>query len=262
MMLYPPDTEPNAQVRRMSWRDLALVVRYAAQPPRMRLGWLEAWCLPCYTHRSALLLHCCRSWESKRKRVEHSQAHYLHDGSIDNEGWFGALAAVAKDRAGHARRITESRSQYREALSRSQINVRIDQALHDLLKRCRQENIPGLLFRMPESPAFREEYGPAVQLLMDEYLARLSQEQGVPEVDASAWLEEEAFHDGHHLLLPGAIRFTQHFGTEVLQPFLVGQAPLPNHMTEKAVTANHVSRDKNARRWLVQESAAGHAAKH
>ena len=60
----------------------------------------------------------------------------------------------------------------------------------------------------------------------------------------------------------GAIRFTQRFGSEVLQAFLVGQSPLPNQMTERAVTANHVSRDKNARRGLVRESTAGHAAKN
>src|SRR5207249_2161178 len=91
MMLYPSDTEPNVQARRMSWRDLALVVRYAAQPSHMCLGWIEAWSLPCYTHRSALLLRCCRTWETKRKRVEPSHAHYLPDGSTDNEGRVGAL---------------------------------------------------------------------------------------------------------------------------------------------------------------------------
>ena len=53
----------------------------------------------------------------------------------------------------------------------------------------------------------------------------LAREYGVSVVDARAWVPDDGFMDGHHLLPEGATTFTKRLGTEVLQPMLAAPSP-------------------------------------
>ena len=69
---------------------------------------------------------------------------------------------------------------------------------------------------MPESSAFRGWYPPGAGPAVAAYLGGLSREYGVPWTDARAWLADEHFVDGHHLLAGGAAAFSERFGREML----------------------------------------------
>ena len=98
-----------------------------------------------------------------------------------------------------------------------------DRALRDLLALCRQENIPAVLYLMPEGRLFQSWYVPATRARIDSYLAQLSQECRVPIVDARNWIGDDYFLDSHHLDRRGATQFTRRFGEEVIPPLLQGR---------------------------------------
>ena len=52
------------------------------------------------------------------------------------------------------------------------------------------------------------------------YLQGLTREYGTPVFDASDWLPEDAFADGHHLMKPGATTFSERFGKEFLNDWV------------------------------------------
>jgi hypothetical protein len=56
---------------------------------------------------------------------------------------------------------------------------------------------------------------------MQNYLHGLGREFGLPLIDARTWVPDEEFRDAHHLLCPGAERFTDRLGKEALLPMLL-----------------------------------------
>jgi hypothetical protein len=98
-------------------------------------------------------------------------------------------------------------------------------ALEDVLALCRAQGIPVTLVRLPESAAYRELYGPAARVAVADLLARVRARWGVEWTDAQLWVPDEEFWDAHHLLTPGARRFSERFGREVLRPALERLAP-------------------------------------
>src|SRR5207249_10481228 len=109
---------------------------------------------------------------------------------------------------------------YAETLAAFRIAPPPDRALRDLIRLCRADGIRVALYLLPEGPTFRGWYPPAARRAAGEYLGGLSREYGVPVFDASDWLPEDAFADGHHLLRHGAKAFSGRFGKECLGPWL------------------------------------------
>jgi hypothetical protein len=91
--------------------------------------------------------------------------------------------------------------------------------MRDLVERCRREQIPLVLVLMPESSDFRTWYSPEGLAEARRLLAELRDGCGVPVIDASAWVPDDGFKDGHHLMEKGAEVFTTRLREE-LRPFL------------------------------------------
>ena len=62
---------------------------------------------------------------------------------------------------------------------------------------------------------------------IDTFLVGLSREFAVPMVDTHAWMADEAFSDGHHLLADGAAAFSDRFAPVVAR--MLAPAPVSKH---------------------------------
>ena len=93
------------------------------------------------------------------------------------------------------------------------------------------ERWEGLHLRAVEGMAPREAWpepllAPYLERRLQELIADLTREFGVPIIDARPWCPDPEFAaDGHHLLGTGAARFTDRYSREV-RPLLTGAAPM------------------------------------
>jgi hypothetical protein len=88
-------------------------------------------------------------------------------------------------------------------------------AIHDLLTLCRDANIPVALVLTPESTEVHSWYRPECRQAMSHLLAQLRTAYGVEIIDATHWLDDGDFMDGHHLDNSGAAKFTARMSDEV-----------------------------------------------
>jgi hypothetical protein len=87
--------------------------------------------------------------------------------------------------------------------------------MRDLLECCRREEIPVALVITPESTVFRSWYSSSCRVETSDLLAELRAKYGVEVIDATEWLDDEDFTDGHHVAESGARKFTARFLVEV-----------------------------------------------
>src|SRR5205807_1144511 len=135
-------------------------------------------------------------------------------------GWGDLKEQVGVEEKRHC--VETTRAGYYPALQKLQICSMSENAMHELLKLCRRENIQVILLLTPEAKEFQNWYSPAARAAVDRYAAGLADQYRVPLIDARDWLEEADFLDHHHVLLRGAERFTTRLGREVLQPWVAG----------------------------------------
>ena len=86
------------------------------------------------------------------------------------------------------------------------VNYLKERALVELW--CETHSIPLAFYLMPESERFRSWYPPETREQIDRYLDELSSTTGVPVFDATEWINDSHFTDGHHLLPRGAELFS------------------------------------------------------
>ena len=123
--------------------------------------------------------------------------------------------------------LERARSEYEANLAAWKVTDVGDRAVRRILETCRQEQISAALYLMPEAADFREMYRPEVRAALNDYLAAITQDCGVPVLDASEWNADQDFWDGHHLLADGATRFTQRFCHEFLDTFAASLSDAP-----------------------------------
>jgi hypothetical protein len=113
-----------------------------------------------------------------------------------------------------------ARSQYEDALGEFRLAARSARALEEIVETCGNKQVPAAMILMPEGTEFRSLYSRQARTQIDAFLARLSRAWGVPVFNASEWVGDDGFWDGHHMLPKGADEFTDRFGREVLTPLL------------------------------------------
>lgn len=190
-------------------RDARVWMPYSNQP---RLVWqtfklrLQA----LHQYRGAFLESAAPTWATRREEVK-----LLPLGGDDKwerrEGWSPEGLKALNETI---------RQQYQLRMSDMRIHPRLDSAQRDLLRLCADLGIPTVMVIFPEDQTFRSWYGPGVEERIQEYIAGLTTEFGVPVIDARDWMPAECFNDPHHLTTAGARRFTGRLEREVLQPLL------------------------------------------
>jgi hypothetical protein len=193
----------------LSWHDFALVNRYSHDSPRLYRSWLEDRSLPWFTARFRLLSAFLPHWAP-----DNAPHHYVWN-HLDSRGWLrlGKQPPQARQRA-----LQYARTNLRPILQAFHIGAVAKRALPELLELCHREKIRTAFLLMPEGPTFRSWYPPQAENILRGFLRKYQQKYKTPLIDARTWVPEEEFLDSHHLLAPGAARFTHRLGDEGLRP--------------------------------------------
>ncbi len=197
-------------VNRLSVEDLQLLSKYTPVPDRLLSLWVESHVVPCDTHRFLLMSRYAPQWLPQGVRTDEWRI-------MDQNGYHHGVFSLVGAEQLRPKRIVIAERQYASALKRFVLSSISDRAMHDLLDLCYDQHIQPLLYLMPEGDQFRSWYPPAVDKSIRTYLEKLTQEYGLPLVDARKWMREEDFVDSHHLVEPSAWAFSKRFGTEISQ---------------------------------------------
>jgi hypothetical protein len=192
----------------IDFHSLYFLQRYFTNRRRAWAEWLEARLSPWYgyrwwIHEHLQGLHSCpeRDFDQSRR-------------PIDPFGW-RLLRDLPNTAGAHAVRWAIAYNMYGHTLKHFQLGAKPAQALLDLFDCCRRENIPVALVLPPVSQVFRDLFCPEGQAEIDNFVAYLKNRYNLDIIDATDWLVEEDFDDGHHAMLSGADKFTKRLIPEV-----------------------------------------------
>lgn len=180
----------------------------------LRRTWLQAWPIPWYAHRFAIVSRLSPAWLPTQLRQDWGRAD-------DPSGWSGASTPPSTPEQ-YQRGIARARLEYFETLQHFELGDPAVRALRELLQICQREHIPTALLLMPEGSEFRSWFPAPALAQTQALLAELRQQYGSAVVDARAWVADEYFSDAHHLVDRGAEAFTLRLGEALVLPFLTG----------------------------------------
>jgi hypothetical protein len=211
----PDDGPYSLVINRLTARDLPRL--NLTDPAAFRRRWtterLNSW----YGQRLVIVSHLVPEALSWRERLDHYWK------NTDRVGFYPHLAHKADEM--RESRLAATRTHYAETARAWRVGAASDRALRGLVADCRAAGTPVAFFLIPESPAFRSWYTPESRAALDAYLRTLSAELSCPVFDAPEGFAEEDFADGHHMLSPGAARFTRHLTERHLKPWLAEVLP-------------------------------------
>ncbi len=213
-----PVEEEWLDAARLTWDEIRFVRRYSADR-RSLLQWLKGRAFPCERHHHGLRCGVALDSADPAARPERTPR------PTDAFGWSPSLCedVTPEERRSHAAFAT---AQYEAARGDFRLAEGPTQALRESLALCRREGVPVALLLMPEGEAFRSQWSPATRAALDEAVAGLARAADVSLIDTRAWMNEDAFWDGHHLQPRGAVAFTERFASEVI-PALVSAGVKP-----------------------------------
>jgi hypothetical protein len=201
---------------RLWLHELALLGRYNFPTDRLFRDWWQAWPVPCYGHRFAILSRLAPRLLPMQYRQDWSRF-------CDASGWAGITLDASWTLEQRRRAVERTQREYSSCFLGFRLGGPACQALRELLEACRRDGIATALVVMPEGTEFRSWYPPPVWEQIEQFLGELSREYDAPLINAREWVGDEHFSDSHHLLTSGATVFTRRLGREVLQPLLAGQ---------------------------------------
>ncbi|QJW95358.1 hypothetical protein [Frigoriglobus tundricola] len=204
----PPETRTLA-ADRLSWAETDRLVGRYEFPAQFRADRAAADGLPWQSHRFKLLGRVAPKTLPYQLRFNTSRM-------TDAHGWLPPAGGPGPDPQAGARTVAA----YRDTLRDWRPGAAPAAALRDTLALCRAEHIDVALVLMPEASMFRALSPPVVQRRLSEFLAGTSAAFGCRLIDARDWVPDDGFLDGHHLLRPGAVVFTDRLTAEVIVPYL------------------------------------------
>jgi hypothetical protein len=210
----PSSELPRLTADRLWLGDLPVVARYGASLPDLRACWWEAWPVPWYSHRYAILARTAPLFLPDRGL---SAAF----GKIDASG-VGTLLDTPPEPEAYRRNVESTRACFAPCFEKFRLSESACQSLRELLTLCREARIGTALVLMPEGQPFRALYSADSWDSINACLTALSHEFDAPLINARDWIADDQFSDSHHLLHPGAADFTARLGRDHLAPLLTG----------------------------------------
>ncbi|HVC97651.1 MAG TPA: DUF1574 family protein [Pirellulales bacterium] len=192
---------------RIWWSEIPLIEHYASIAPdvdHLRRDWWLGGCVPWHAHRFGILRVLLPDFVPRLGR----EAWFAR---FDEHGWTGIhkdFRTADRYRDGLAR----ARADYEAYLTDFRLGGTGCEALRETLATCREQRIRAALLLSPEAPEFQAFYSADAWLQIKSYLEQLLREFDVALVDARDWMAGDDFLDSHHLLVPGAVRFSERFG--------------------------------------------------
>ncbi len=175
--------------------------------PRKKVGqWIEGRLAPWYTFRY--------NFHHRLQETDDPNPNDPASRPMDEWGW-RLLTTELPTEERRAARWAGAYAMYAASLQRFRFADGPTRAMHELLARCRDEQIPVALVHMPTCERFRNLYHPDAAAALRKFVDELRERYKPYLIDATNWLEEEEFDDGHHLLYSGACHFTARLIGEV-----------------------------------------------
>jgi hypothetical protein len=212
----PPGDLKRLTPDRLRLAELPWVAPYGPSLAALRAEWLEAWPVPWYAHRFAVLSRYAPMMLPGRIPAGVSDL-------LDDAGSIPAPVAMPPEE--YRRAFARAESEHGPRLAGLEIGGPAVQPLRDLLDLCRRKHIVTRLVVMPEGSDFRALYAPEVWPRIERFLNDLAPAYDSSLVNAREWVADADFSDGHHLLRPGAAVFSERLGRECLQPLFTGTRP-------------------------------------
>ena len=196
-------------------RELPLLERHGFPAGELRDAWLEAWPVPWYSHRFAIISRIMPTAIPWNVRQDWSHG-------TDAWGWARSLHdhLTPKERC-HL--LERTHAEYAYYLEDFHLGGPTADALREMLEVCRQEGIPAALVLMPEGSDFRSWYPRDAWQQIAAYLEDLSRQYDTPIINCRQWIADGEFSDSHHLLFSGAVQFTRRLGRDAILPLLKAQ---------------------------------------
>jgi len=197
---------------RLRWTDLQVLQRHAPQHSVHRYEhWFKVHAFSSYFNRFAMV-HC---WAPAL--LDMSKPFQSSSDEMSPHGWHPFPYERVSPEL-YQSMFQVARKAYAPILSQFRIVPEADRIFREMLDVCRHEEIEVIgLLRMPEATDFRALYPPETSRLIDRYLRDLCRQYETEYIDASQWLSDDNFADGHHLLPQGAERFSLRLWDEVLE---------------------------------------------
>ncbi len=194
---------------RLDLGDLRRLEPYCRDAGTLRREWAANRIAPWHSLRLILMSHWQPGW-----LPWHDQQAFLWEG-MDKYGWTAfPIEPVREDM--RSKWTEQAREEHQDLLADLRIGSSSDQALRDIVARCRRDKIPVALYLTPEGPVFRGWYSPHTLATVEVYSQRFIRELAVPLFDSARGFTEDEFSDSHHLLKSGAARFSRRLAEEHL----------------------------------------------
>ncbi len=210
----------SISAHRIRFSDLEVWHRHAPEIYHHRLGqWLEWNCVPWYSNRFTLIGRYLPELQNEKQ----SQESILWRQLLSPMGWIPIpIDKVPPD--SYQQALAATQQNYQSSLAFEQLHPITDAIFRDMMDLCREHRIKVVTFlAMPEETVMRNWYNPASKSLARRYFTDLAREYGTHFVDASDWVPDGGFLDGHHLLGDPARRFTRRFHDTVYLPIQAGK---------------------------------------
>ncbi len=141
---------------------------------------------------------------------------------VDSRGTFAQPDWTAVP-GSYERGLARAAAEHRQFLEHLELGASATRVLRELVQQVRASGTKVVLLRMPESTDFRGWYSRATTAALDQVVDVLRADD--PEaivVDASSWVPDAEFKDGHHLSRRGGLHFSDRLAREVLSPIVDG----------------------------------------
>jgi hypothetical protein len=190
-----------------SWLEFRQLVRmwpYLKRPDRKARDWFEARVAPWYVFRREI-----QAWANGK--VHPDQAVQI---TVPYDPW----GHRADEQLTPEERRTRARSAcelYRDSLMTLQIGKGPAKALCDLIALCRREQIRVVIVKMAESTEYRSWYGVEARQDVQRFFGELRDRHGAELIDATEWVADDHFIDGHHVTPEGSREFSTRLHEEL-----------------------------------------------
>ena len=189
--------------QRLLSSELEAVEAFGFDPAVIRPAWRDSAICPIFNLRRQTLGRVLPGWLPWDSRFDWSR-------NTDAFGWATPPRQDVTD-AERAELFEKVKVEYRATLEGLNPFGRPLQALKSLIDSARVIGASPVLVLMPEAPSYRALYPMGLRERVRTSLESLA----IPLVDASEWLEESDFYDGHHPFQKGAEAFTTRLMREV-----------------------------------------------
>ncbi|HWB60076.1 MAG TPA: hypothetical protein VG733_11335 [Chthoniobacteraceae bacterium] len=186
-------------------------LRYSSTPPDFAGIWRSSRLNPASSY-GMLLAHQTRNW------LLIPGGGRLEGNVFDGWGWVRMDDVTPQE---YRVEFAAARQRYEGDLQNFTITTNADLILRKFLDLCCDKGIPAFLFEMPSGDDFRALHTAKGDAEIAAWLKKIHDDYetqyhfSVPLIDASKWIPQSGFTDGHHLNLAGATEFSNRFAGEL-----------------------------------------------